>query len=207
MSVSKNHVKQPTQSTQSPGETTASFADLPSSHGDSPKRVTPKDISPDDAAWKDLKVSDTGGDRAQPHKAAQAQTAGARRSAGDDTPTTNVDLSALPSSHGDSPRSMTPKDVSPDDAAWNDLKPRGLQEQSAAQHQEALIDEGSELSFPASDPPSHTPEATGCAQGEECASEDEEQLDDAIEMTFPASDPIAVKQISKISVDKSSPGR
>lgn len=207
MSVSKKHVNQPTQSAQSKGKTAASFADLPSSHGDSPKRVTPKDIAPDDATWKDLKVSDVGADRSQQRKGGQPGAATTQPDSGDDTSTAKVDLSALPSSYGDSSRSMTPKDVTPDDAAWSDRKRRGLHDQSTEQHQEALIDEGSELSFPASDPPSHSPEAAGFAASDEGASEDEEQLDDAIENTFPASDPIAVKQITKISANKSSPRR
>lgn len=57
------------------------------------------------------------------------------------------------SSQGDSPVEMTPLDVSPDDAAWKDRTPRKICSEDEEERTDALLDEGSDLSFPASDPP------------------------------------------------------
>jgi hypothetical protein len=169
-----------------------SSADLPSSHGESPKRVTPKDVTPEDAAWKDLQVRDVGSDRlaAGPH---QRPSAGARGS-GSDT----AHDEDLPSSHGDSPQEMTPKDVGPEHAAWNDASERKIASTDSVEREEALIDESSELSFPASDPPAELPSSGKSLKDTQCDDEIEEQLDEAIELTFPASDPIAVTSITRL---------
>lgn len=63
-----------------------------------------------------------------------------------------VELSKLPSSLGNSPVSQTPKDVQPGDAAARDVTERKVNSDNPAERQEALLDEASELSFPASDP-------------------------------------------------------
>ena len=63
-----------------------------------------------------------------------------------------MNLSKLPSSHGDSPVFQTPKDVAPDDAAARDVTERNLNSDNLAERQEALLDEANELTFPASDP-------------------------------------------------------
>lgn len=57
------------------------------------------------------------------------------------------------SSQGNSPVAVTPKDVTPEDATWQDRTERNLQSDDEEKHTEALVDESSELSFPASDPP------------------------------------------------------
>jgi hypothetical protein len=56
------------------------------------------------------------------------------------------------SSQGNSPVEMVPKDVSPDDAAWKDRTERDLHAKDEAEKTDALLDEASDLSFPASDP-------------------------------------------------------
>lgn len=196
---------------QAPQDRTAqqaseSSSELPSSFGDSPKRVTPKDITPEHASWADLKVTDVGANRIECDELSSGKVAKKALAGGSDTA---VDAGSrnLPSSHGDSPQEVTPKDVAPGDAAWKDVTARDLapgatpQSQDAQLRQEALIDEGSELSFPASDPPAAQPESHLGSQAFACESEEEAQLDDAIELTFPASDPIAVAHITKISVD------
>lgn len=58
-----------------------------------------------------------------------------------------------PSSPGDSPERSTPKDASPEDATWKDQTDRKSASSRAEDHTEELLDEASELSFPASDPP------------------------------------------------------
>jgi hypothetical protein len=63
-----------------------------------------------------------------------------------------MDVSQFPSSPGDSPVVQTPKDVQPGDAAARDVTQRNLNADNPAERQEALLDEASELSFPASDP-------------------------------------------------------
>jgi|GEM_PF-6232188 len=170
-------------------ETTVSNA--PSSPGDSPKRVTPKDVTPEHASYRDLKVSDVGSDR---HGGAQADEAGPR-GAGSDTGADDD----LPSSPGDSPRETTPKDVSPEHASYADATRRDIAGAAGEDHDEALADEASELSFPASDPPAKTAAADATSAGANQPQDEEEDLiDEAVELTFPASDPIAVKSISRI---------
>jgi hypothetical protein len=56
------------------------------------------------------------------------------------------------SSPGDMPLSVTPKDVSPDEAAARDFTERKLNSDDLDEREEALLDEASDLSFPASDP-------------------------------------------------------
>lgn len=56
------------------------------------------------------------------------------------------------SSHGDSPVEMTPKDVSPKHASWKDRTERNTASKDEDERANALLDEASELSFPASDP-------------------------------------------------------
>jgi hypothetical protein len=60
--------------------------------------------------------------------------------------------SARSSSQGDSPVEMTPKDVSPKDATWQDRTERNIKSENDEERTNALVDEASELSFPASDP-------------------------------------------------------
>jgi hypothetical protein len=171
-------------------------AELPSSHGNSPKRVTPKDVTPEDAAWKDLKVSDVGSDRQTGgcHPADEQTQAARPRGAGSDTALDEE----LPASHGDSPREMTPKDVGPEHATWSDASERKITAAHPVEREEALIDESSELSFPASDPPAELPSSAGSLKDMHCEDEAEELLDEAIDLTFPASDPIAVHSISRL---------
>lgn len=171
-------------------------AELPSSHGDSPKRVTPKDVTPEHASWKDLKVCDVGSDRAcadQEQMQEQAPFAGPRGSGAD-----TAHGEELPSSYGHSPQEMTPKDVGPEHAAWSDASERRIASPDPVEREEALIDESSELSFPASDPPAELPSSGKSMKDASCEDEEEELLDEAIELTFPASDPIAVTSITKV---------
>lgn len=56
------------------------------------------------------------------------------------------------SSHGDSPNERIPKDVSPEDATWKDRTERNTTSDNAEERTDALLDEASDLSFPASDP-------------------------------------------------------
>lgn len=58
------------------------------------------------------------------------------------------------SSPGKNPRSMTPKDVAPTDAAARDETQRRLALDEAAEdeHNEELLDDAVEMTFPASDP-------------------------------------------------------
>lgn len=61
-------------------------------------------------------------------------------------------LSERNSSHGKSPVEMIPKDVTPEDASWKDRTERDITSDNEEIKQDALLDEASELSFPASDP-------------------------------------------------------
>jgi hypothetical protein len=61
-------------------------------------------------------------------------------------------LSILSSSPGDSPVAVTPKDVSPENAAWKDLTARPIASDDVEKRTDALLDEAGDLSFPASDP-------------------------------------------------------
>lgn len=55
-------------------------------------------------------------------------------------------------SAGDTSPVVTPKDVSPDDAAAKDLIVRKVDSDDIEESEEALLDDAIELSFPASDP-------------------------------------------------------
>lgn len=59
---------------------------------------------------------------------------------------------SAPSSPGDSPVEMTPLESSPENATWKDRTPRNLQSDDMEEKTDALLDEASDLSFPASDP-------------------------------------------------------
>lgn len=56
------------------------------------------------------------------------------------------------SSFGNNSASVTPKDLSPQDAASKDLIERNINSSDPDQRQEALLDDAVELTFPASDP-------------------------------------------------------
>ncbi len=56
------------------------------------------------------------------------------------------------SSQGDSPVDIIPKDVSPDNATWKDRTVRQIHSDDKEEKADALLDEASDLSFPASDP-------------------------------------------------------
>lgn len=56
------------------------------------------------------------------------------------------------SSQGDSPVEMTPHDVSPDNATWKDRTERNIRSEDEEEKTNAMLDEASDLSFPASDP-------------------------------------------------------
>jgi hypothetical protein len=204
MPASKKHATQDKAGHVPPAQQPAeSSSNLPSSSGDSPKRVTPKDITPEYASWADLKVTDVGAGRVRRNEAAAA----ADRGVGGSDTEADAGSGNLPSSQGDSPQEVTPKDITPEHASWNDViarqvAPGGTHYSEAAERQESLIDEAVEQSFPASDPPAELPQSARCPEGMDCESEEEAQLDDAIELTFPASDPIAVSQITKVTVDR-----
>lgn len=110
--------------------------------------------------------------------------------------------SHLPSSRGDSPQEIIPKDISPKNAAWADLQERKTTSEDADERTEALLDEAVDQSFPASDPVAELPSTPGNQQ--HCAGNDEEEesLDNAIEMTFPASDPIAIPSSEELHHEK-----
>ncbi len=56
-------------------------------------------------------------------------------------------------SPGNNSASVTPKDLSPGDAASKDLTERHLCSKDPEEKQQELLDDAIELSFPASDPP------------------------------------------------------
>lgn len=60
--------------------------------------------------------------------------------------------SARPSSPGNSPVVVTPKDVAPDAATARDTTVRNVTSDNLEERQEALLDDAIELTFPASDP-------------------------------------------------------
>ncbi len=66
------------------------------------------------------------------------------------TPTTDPAPAASP---GNNSVSVTPKDLSPDDAAAKDLTERHLCSTNPEEKEQELLDDAIELSFPASDPP------------------------------------------------------
>lgn len=111
--------------------------------------------------------------------------------------------SSLPSSQGDSPKEMVPKDISPKDATWADLSERKIASSDPQEHEEALLDEAVEETFPASDPVAELPHRHSIDQhGSASTDEEEELLDDAIEMTFPASDPIAIPSSEELTHER-----
>ena len=109
---------------------------------------------------------------------------------------------SLPSSMGNSPQEMIPKDISPKDASWADLHERKLRSDNLGEHTEALLDEAVDESFPASDPVAEMPCTHGSQQYGAGSDEEEESLDHAIEMTFPASDPIAIPSSEELHHEK-----
>lgn len=64
----------------------------------------------------------------------------------------SVDVSKLPSSHGDSSVVQTPKDVAPHEAAAKDVTHRNVTSDDPAEKEEAMLDDAIDLTFPASDP-------------------------------------------------------
>lgn len=73
------------------------------------------------------------------------------------TPTAASDTgtdSDRPFSQGDNPLSVTPKDVTTDDASARDLFARHVDSADPDERQQELLDDAIDLSFPASDPPS-----------------------------------------------------
>lgn len=105
----------------------------------------------------------------------------------------------LPSSQGDSPKEITPKEVMPHHATWTDIAVRETTSADTEVKQEALLDEAVDQSFPASDPVADLPSQPNASGQLHLVWEDEEEelLDEAIEMTFPASDPIAIAEPSR----------
>lgn len=114
----------------------------------------------------------------------------------------SLQSSTLPSSPGDSPKEMVPKDISPDDAAWADRRERKIASADPQEHEEALLDEAVEDTFPASDPVAELPARHAGDQHAAATDEEEESLDHAIEMTFPASDPIAILSSEEMSHER-----
>lgn len=57
-------------------------------------------------------------------------------------------------SPGDNPVNETPKDISAGDASARDMTERHLDSSDPDEKEQELLDEGIDLSFPASDPPS-----------------------------------------------------
>jgi len=100
--------------------------------------------------------------------------------------------SGLPSSLGDSPQKMIPKEMAPQDISWADLHAHEVTSDTQLVHDEAMLDEAIEESFPASDPVAERRAMHGSQQYAAGNDAEEESLDHAIEMTFPASDPIAI---------------
>ncbi|MGN6703818.1 MAG: hypothetical protein ACTHKB_12770 [Burkholderiaceae bacterium] len=85
----------------------------------------------------------------QPDKQANA---GAGTTANEQAETKSVGA-AHRASPGTESVSQTPKDVATDQAAAKDVTKRNLDSKNPDERTEALIDDASELSFPASDPP------------------------------------------------------
>lgn len=180
---------------------------LPSSPGDSPRQVTPKDITPEHASWKDMRSRDITMSHGTSSKRAAAGVddtdcaARQEQAAAPLTPPSAV----LPSSPGESPLEVTPKDITPEHAAWSDIHTREIASGGAVRREESMIDESIELSFPASDPPAELPASGVSVKTEKCGDEEENLLDEAIELTFPASDPIAVSRPDRIDVRRAAP--
>jgi hypothetical protein len=156
-------------------------SDLPSSYGDSSRNMTPKDVTPQDACWNDL----------QERKISTKDSAKKTQAHQHAMPDSNQ-LSDVPSSHGDSPQEVTPKDIMPEHAAWNDLQRRHIASDNDVEREESLLDEAIELTFPASDPAAELPAKACSEKAAHLQDEEEGLLDEAIELTFPASDPISI---------------
>jgi hypothetical protein len=58
----------------------------------------------------------------------------------------------LPSSQGDNSKSVTPKDVSSQDAAARDVTERKTCSEDPEEKEQEMLDDAVELTFPASDP-------------------------------------------------------
>ena len=56
------------------------------------------------------------------------------------------------SSPGDSPADIVPREITPDNATWKDRTERNIYSEDIEEKADALLDEASDLSFPASDP-------------------------------------------------------
>ena len=56
------------------------------------------------------------------------------------------------SSHGDDSASVTPKDVSPENATYRDVTERKMNSKDVEERAQAMLDEAVEETFPASDP-------------------------------------------------------
>lgn len=68
------------------------------------------------------------------------------------TKKTASEKTPAPSSPGDSPVEMTASEASPENASWKDRTPRNIHSDDVEEKTDALLDEASDLSFPASDP-------------------------------------------------------
>jgi len=58
----------------------------------------------------------------------------------------------LTSSPGDSPADIVPREITPNHATWKDRTERNIYSEDTEEKVDALLDEASDLSFPASDP-------------------------------------------------------
>ncbi|RJG04099.1 hypothetical protein D3878_22995 [Noviherbaspirillum sedimenti] len=108
----------------------------------------------------------------------------------------------LPSSFGNASQAVTPKDISPENASWADVCERKIASANRQEHDEALLDEAVDETFPASDPVAELPTVHGSHQYAAGNDEGEQSLDHAIEMTFPASDPIAIPSSEELHHEK-----
>lgn len=78
------------------------------------------------------------------HQSSHPESAGRKKETQDQT--------QAPSSPGDAPASVTPKDVPPDCASARDVVTRPTASPDPEVREEALLDEAIDLTFPASDP-------------------------------------------------------
>ncbi len=69
-----------------------------------------------------------------------------------DKPHSTAQASVRPSSPGNSPVVVTPKDIGPNAAAARDTTVRNVNSDNLEERQEALLDDAIEMTFPASDP-------------------------------------------------------
>ncbi len=114
----------------------------------------------------------------------------------------NQNSANLPSSAGDSPQQLPPGDVSSKEASVAERTKQKIASANQQQHDEALLDDAVEQTFPASDPVAELPAAHEHGQYGAGCDEEEESLDHAIEMTFPASDPIAIATSEETAHEK-----